>query len=310
MHREALLILACVGLTTLGCSSSGAASSEPTRAGSGGSSGSCGAGESDGSGGSGGSGGSAPVAMGCDSSAPGTTTISCVESFTPGKGAGFGQGRFPGIIYGPPKGAGDRSGSVDVLSLGTDGEIVVGFGGNGIVDGEGADFIVFENAFWKGGNPKYPFMELGEISVSEDGTTWTAFPCRQDAKPYDGCAGWHPIYSNPCNGISSTDPATAGGEAYDLATIGVKKARFIKIVDLHNAFGAEGTTGFDLDAVAVIHAAALPQSKSRKASSASFSGERSPSSPAGAPSWKKPDAPSNRARSSTSPSVLADPLVK
>jgi hypothetical protein len=264
MRREALLLIACAGLPTLGCSS-GAASSEPTRAGTGGSSasasgssGSCGAGESDGSGGSGGSGGSAPVAMGCDSAAPGTTTISCVESFTPGKGAGFGADRFPGIIYGPPRGAGDHSGSVDVLSLGTDGEIVVGFGGNGIADGEGEDFIVFENAFWKGGNSKYPFMELGQISVSEDGTTWTTFPCKQDATPYDGCAGWHPVYSNPGNCISPTDPAMAGGEAYDLATIGVKTARFVKIVDLHNATGGEGTTGFDLDAVAVIHPVALP----------------------------------------------------
>ncbi len=176
-----------------------------------------------------------------------------MESFAPGPGAGFGQERFPEVVYGPPHGGGDHGGSTDVLSLGEGGVIVVGFGGNSIVDGAGADFIVFENAFLAGGKP---FKELAEISVSEDGVAWTAFPCKQDALPYDGCAGWHPVYSSPSNGISPSDPAAAGGDAFDLATIGVKEARFIKIVDLHTTAGLDGTTGFDLDAVAIVHAAA------------------------------------------------------
>ena len=251
MLREALVITACVGRVTLGCSG-GVASSEQTGAGSGGGGQGGGGGQNNG-GGSGGA--SAIVALGCDATAPGTTTISCVASVTPGAGAGHGADRFPEIIYGVPHGAGDHGGSVDVLSLGTDGEIVVGFGGNGIVDGEGADFIVFENAFLAG---KKPFKELAQISVSDDGTTWTAFPCKRDALPYDGCAGWHPVYSSPTNDVSSYDPIAAGGEAFDLATIGVKSARFIKIVDQHNVVGTNGTTGFDLDAVTVIHAHSLP----------------------------------------------------
>jgi hypothetical protein len=277
MLREALVIVASVGLFTLGCSS-GAGRSEQTSAGPGGSGstasgsgGSAGIGGDGAAGGAGGAGGSSvivPVAMGCDATAPGTTTISCVESVTPGAGAGFGADRFPEIIYGVPHGAGDHGGSTDVLSLGTDGEIVVGFGGNGVLDGEGPDFIVFENAFLAGGKP---FKEIAQISVSDDGVTWTAFPCKQDALPYDGCAGWHPVYSNPNNEISPYDPATAGGDVFDLATIGLKSARFIKIVDQHNTGWSGGTTGFDLDAVAVIHAQALPQSNARKASSDSRS---------------------------------------
>ena len=283
MLREALGIVACVGLLTLGCSG-GAGSSEQGSTGTGGSpeqsstsTGGGGAspvavicggpGRSFGEG-SGGAGGHVPVAMGCDASAPGTTTISCVESFTPGDGSGFGDDHFPEIIYGPPYGAGTHGGSTDVLSLGTDGEIVVGFGGNGVVDGEGADFIVFENAFLTGKNP---FKELAQISVSDDGTTWTAFPCKHDALPYDGCAGWHAVCSNPHNDVSPYDPLAAGGDVFDLATIGVKSARFIKIVDQHNTGWSGGTTGFDLDAVAVIHAQALPQSNARKASSDSRS---------------------------------------
>ena len=260
MLRETLLIAASASLFTLGCGGSDTTSPEQGSAGTGGSSASVsgsggdgGSGGDDGSGGDGGSGGDAPIAMGCDATAPATTLISCVESYTPGPGAGHGQERFPEIIYGPPLGAGDHGGSTDVLSLGTGGVIVIGFGGNAVVDGEGADFIVFENAFLAGTKP---FKELARISASEDGTTWTEFPCKQDALPYDGCAGWHPVYSNPSNTISSTDPAAAGGDVFDLATIGVKKARFIKIVDLGNIVGTAGTTGFDLDAVAVLHASA------------------------------------------------------
>ncbi|MFS8066634.1 MAG: hypothetical protein ACMG6S_09715 [Byssovorax sp.] len=253
MRRQTLLIAASASLLTLGCGGSDTPSSEQSSAGTGGSSASVsGSGGGDGSGGNDGSGGAAPIAMGCDATAPATTLISCVESYTPGPGAGHGQDRFPEVVYGPPLGAGDHGGSTDVLSLGTGGVIVIGFGGNAVVDGEGADFIVFENAFLAGTKP---FKELAQISVSEDGATWTAFPCKQDALPYDGCAGWHPVFSNPSNTISPTDPAAAGGDVFDLATIGVKKARFIKIVDLGNIVGTAGTTGFDLDAVAVLHAA-------------------------------------------------------
>jgi hypothetical protein len=258
MLRTALLITACAGLFTVGCSSG---DPTPDQSGAsagagGGASASSSVAASTGGGGEGGSGG-APIVLGCDATAPATTMISCVESYTPGPGGGHGEDQLPAIISGPPLGGGAKGGSTDVLSLGTDGEIVVGFGGNAVVDGEGPDFIVFENAFWAGGNPLYPFKELGRISVSEDGATWTAFPCKQDALPYDGCAGWHPVYSSPSNTISPTDPAAAGGDVFDLATIGVKKARFLKIVDLHNTTGTDGTTGFDLDAVAVIHAEAL-----------------------------------------------------
>ena len=261
MLRDALLLTVCAGLFTVGCSGDDPAS-DPSGAGASASGGAGGdSANSSATSGGGGAGGGAPLVLGCDAAAPGTTTASCIESYKPGPGGGYGAEQLPAILYGPPHGGGAKGGSVDVLSLGADGEIVVGFGGNGVVDGDGPDLIVFENAFWAGGNPMYPFKELGEISVSEDGVTWTAFPCKQDALPYDGCAGWHPVYSNPSNDISPTDPVAAGGDVFDLATIGVKQARFIKIVDLHNTTGKGGTAGFDLDAVALIHAAPLGQSK-------------------------------------------------
>ena len=55
-----------------------------------------------------GDGGGIPVA-GCDPSAPSTRFISCVLSFEPGAGAGYGQDDFPAVIYGPPIAPGGAS---------------------------------------------------------------------------------------------------------------------------------------------------------------------------------------------------------
>jgi hypothetical protein len=226
--------------------------------------------------GSGGGGGSAPAVFGggggaggghavsgCEVTAPPSRFASCVLSFEPGVNAGFGQvsavdgGRqFPEIVYGPPEGAGTANGSTDVLSLGGGGEIAVGFGGAGIFDGPGVDFIVFENSFLVGGDPSDPYAEPGVVSVSEDAVTWVEFPCHKEGYPFTGCAGWHPVLSNPDNGISPFDPATAGGDPFDLADVGVKQARYVRVRDV-SFFGGGTSEGFDLDAVAIVNAQAL-----------------------------------------------------
>jgi len=190
----------------------------------------------------------------CDPGAAATRTASCVDAFTPGESAGWGMDEFPDILYGEPRGGGLAAGSLDVLSLGKSGEIVLGFGGNEIVDGDGVDFLVFENAFHVNGDPEKIFKELGEVSVSEDGATWHAFPCRTDGPPYDGCAGWHPILASPETGISAFDPAVAGGDPFDLADLGLPRARLLRIRDLSN-FGGGDNAGFDLDAVAIVNPA-------------------------------------------------------
>ena len=185
--------------------------------------------------------------------------ITAVTSFTPGPNAGFGQDRMPDIVYGPPVGTGDLFGSVDVVSLGDRGEIIVELG-HYVVDGPGPDFIVFENPFLIGGDPTNPFAEPGEVSVSEDGKTWSTFPCVGpfecdiNGYPYGSCAGWHPIYSNPDNGISPFDPVAAGGDVFDLADIGVKRAKFIRIRDMNRVCSGAPTAGFDLDAISIINA--------------------------------------------------------
>jgi hypothetical protein len=206
-----------------------------------------------------------------DATIPASRFVTSVVSFAPTDCAGFGVASMPGIVEGPPVGGGADKGSTDVVSLGSGGTIVLSFAPNAIVDGPGPDFIVFENPFDIGGSSTDLYAEPGEVSVSDDGTTWTTFPCTPvsepgasdgtgTAPPYGACAGWHVVYSSPANGISSLDPAVAGGDAFDLADIGVAHARYVRIVDRTAEScpeaGADKSTsnGFDLDAVAIVNA--------------------------------------------------------
>jgi hypothetical protein len=180
-------------------------------------------------------------------------------SFEPGACAGFGQPDMPNIVLGPPHGAGDGAGSLDVVSLGKGGTIVLAFEPEAIVDGPGVDFIVFENAFFTAGDPTKPYFELAEVSVSDDGVTWSTFPCVTGGPaPYGDCAGWRPVYANEQSNLAEMDPAAAGGDPYDLATIGVPRARFVRIQDrTSQRCTSQGpdTNGFDLDAIAALHVA-------------------------------------------------------
>ena len=175
-----------------------------------------------------------------------------VVDFTPGSFAGFGQDKFPAVVLGPPQGAGASAGSLDVLSLGKGGCIVLAFANTELIDGDGADLLVFENPF-------SGFFETGVVSVSGDGSTWATFPCAATDKAanYPGCAGTHYVYSSPENGIDPTDPAKAGGDPYDLRDLGLNAARYVRICDSGQNSYAGTSGGFDLDAVAVVHGRTL-----------------------------------------------------
>jgi hypothetical protein len=189
----------------------------------------------------------------CRGTGPRFVTRVVDHQFGPGQNTG--QAEFPAPILGPPRGAsapGVCQGSVHVVSLGNGGYVVLAFDGNAIVDEPGPDFIVFENPFHVGCNPAEPFAELGTVAVSENGVTWVEFPCTASAPPYGACSGWHPVYANPdTNQIDPTDPAVAGGDAYDLSEIGVGIARYVKITDRVDLTGSAGV--YDLDAVAIVH---------------------------------------------------------
>jgi hypothetical protein len=121
-----------------------------------------------------------------------------------------------------------------VVALGTGGEIVVEMGTE-IIDGPGPDLLVFENPFYIGCDPaKGVYAEPGEISVSDDGSVWATFPCASTSPPYGWCAGWRP-----------------DGDPFDLADVGLLRARFVRVRDIGSGVDA---SGFDLDAVAVLNA--------------------------------------------------------
>jgi hypothetical protein len=202
-----------------------------------------------------------PLLSGCSSTNEASDAAeppyaSSVESFSPGEGAGFGQTKLPDVVLGPPHGKGTDSGSLDVLSLGSDGEIVLGFGDRSIADGAGVDFVVFENPFWPSGDMSAVYAELGEVSVSEDGKHWETFACDTQGdgqEHFPGCAGWSPTLEYDASTLVPLDPKQTGGDAFDLADVGLASARFVKIHDLKTLEPAGTSSGFDLDAVGIVH---------------------------------------------------------
>ncbi|HYV84481.1 MAG TPA: hypothetical protein VFB49_01085 [Patescibacteria group bacterium] len=193
----------------------------------------------------------------------------------------------PGIVLGPPGNATPTTGSLTVLSLGHGGSITLGFTDNEILDGPGPDFVVFENPFFcsavpaGAADPWSVFAEPGVVEASDDGVTFHAFPysaaalaqvvtsCSDRAlvAQLQGLAGLTPSFTG--NWTIPDDPLVFdvsapggvsghGGDAFDLAAIGLTRARFIRITDPNLAIGNPGSSeGFDLDAVVALHARPL-----------------------------------------------------
>lgn len=195
----------------------------------------------------------AVAALGCDGGEAFGPYASEVVVFAPGPGAGYGQSRLPHVVLGPPVAVSTSQGSADVLSLGRGGEIILGFSGRAIADGPGPDFIVFENAFFIGGAGGVVFSEPGEVSVSDDGVNWRGFPCVPEGDDAgSGCAGWTPTEPFDPTAMEPLDASLTGGDAFDLADVGLQTARFVRIRDVGTDEAAPAA-GFDLDSVGVVH---------------------------------------------------------
>ncbi|MCH9687178.1 MAG: cell surface protein [Deltaproteobacteria bacterium] len=179
----------------------------------------------------------------------------CVEQFSPAPAVSFGHDAMPSIVLGPPAGAGTGMGSMDVASLGCGGSITLHFSEPWPVDIPGPDFIVFENPFVAGDST---FVEPGQVSVSADGDNWRVFDCEPDGSPEapPSCAGLRPVLAS--DGTAATAVDTAGGDAFDLADVGLDYARYVRIEDRtaehydSETWCAGAAGGFDLDAVAVV----------------------------------------------------------
>jgi hypothetical protein len=205
-----------------------------------------------------------------------------VVSYTQGTNGGFNANLLPAVVLGPPAGLGLWVGSLDVVSLGREGSIVLRFVDNVIVDGPGADFKVFENAFMLIEGDGYsapPFAEPGRVKVSQNGSDWAEFPCTLTgaAGPYwPGCAGVYPTFSNlglrpnphpsiltttPIEDLVDQDsfvlqpPSGAGGDSFDLADVGLAWVRYVKIetTTFEARSATLGQSGPDIDAVVAVH---------------------------------------------------------
>ena len=193
----------------------------------------------------------------------------------------------PGIVLGPPGSATPTTGSLSVMSLGHGGQITLEFTDNEIVDGPGPDFIAFENPFFctavplTGADPYSVFAEPGIVEASDDGVNFRMFPydaaalsqvttlCTDKSllQRLIGLMGITPSFTG--NYTIPDDPLVFdpnapggvsghGGDAFDLATVGLGRARFVRITDPNLSIGIPGASeGLDLDAVVALHSRPL-----------------------------------------------------
>ncbi|NLA23964.1 MAG: T9SS type A sorting domain-containing protein [Bacteroidales bacterium] len=178
---------------------------------------------------------------------------------------------------GSPENACGKADGLSTVSLGDGGYAIVQFD-KAIRDGEGFDFVVFENAFFVPPNStETAFLELAFVEVSSDGENYFRFPClsempyinqvgsfeETDWTKYHGFAG---IFTHPY-GVAFDLNDIEDNELLDKQNI-----THIKIIDVVGCIQAEfasydshgniinepwptpfHTGGFDLDALGVIN---------------------------------------------------------
>lgn len=190
------------------------------------------------------------------------TFIDTVYSFKPGTIQFVGQGTeyFPMNIFGPPSSSASRvvpaSSPYDVCSIGIGGEIILGLKNGRILNGDGVDFIIFENAFERQIDGVV-FAEPAIVSVSQNGIDFIEFPF--NSWTLDGLAG-----KTPTNGLENPfDISVSGGDGFDLEVLGLDFITHIKLKDTSRIVSQDEkhpfyqpefiVSGFDLDAIAIVH---------------------------------------------------------
>ena len=174
----------------------------------------------------------------------------------------------------PEKALGKAVGdSYDIVTLGDQGTITLTFDGY-IQDGDGFDFVIFENSF------SATFLELGFVEVSSNGTDFFRFNA-------------YSLTPSPVGAFGSVDPTNIEGFAgkyqqgwgtpFDLSSLAdtgldIDHVQYVRIVDvkgdgselddwpaeyggphpIYDPYKTVGSPGFDLDAVGVIHFAEAP----------------------------------------------------
>ena len=172
--------------------------------------------------------------------------------------------------FGPPKGAGQYAGSLDVFVIGDGKEAIFEIKGYSLTNSSGNDLKVFENGF-EFINDSMSW-DLGTFEVSPDNVNWYGFEPKDN--PKRNMVGLKPVIVNFEE--NNIDPRNneAGGDAFDLSnaklivdkstgnpftyTYGkplTEAVRYFKIVDGGIAIpdGQVESNGVDVDALCVFY---------------------------------------------------------
>ena len=171
---------------------------------------------------------------------------------------------------------GKPGGTYDVVSLGDGGTATLTFESS-IYNGEGPDFAVFENGFANAVNPDTWALELGFVEVSSDGVNFFRFPAVTYVQTETQLGNAGSIVPAQLHNFASKYGAFYGtpfdlDEVEDNALLDKNKVTHVRIVDVVGNIDPEYATkdseghivndpwptafassGFDLDAVGVIH---------------------------------------------------------
>lgn len=171
----------------------------------------------------------------------------------------------------PENAVGPYSGTLVVL--GDNGQITMEF--EGIGDGPGQDFAIFENGFATGSGNKLGFLEFAYVQVSSNGTEWVQFD--SSALRETRVGSYEGVDPSLYNGLAGK--ALGGlGTGFDLAALKDKEEvvngsvklndiKYVKIIDIKgdgshsDSYGrpiydpdpSTGSAGFDLRAAGVIN---------------------------------------------------------
>ena len=158
----------------------------------------------------------------------------------------------------PEKALGKAEGtSGDIVCLGRGGQITFTFD-TCIYNGEGPDFVTFENAL------SNTFLELGWVEVSYDGIYFERFPN-------------YSLTEDPVDAYGDVDPTKINGYCskyrqgfgtpFDLDSVNLDTIRYIKFIDvvgdgscsdsrghlIYDPYKTSGSAGLDIDAIGVMH---------------------------------------------------------
>ena len=171
---------------------------------------------------------------------------------------------------------GKPGGTYDVVSLGDGGTAILTFE-SPIYNGEGPDFAVFENGFANAVNPDTWALELGFVEVSSDGENFFRFPAVTYVQTETQLGNAGSIVPAQLHNFASKYGAFYGtpfdlDEVEDSELLDKNRITHVRIVDVVGNIDPEYATkdseghiindpwptafassGFDLDAVGVIH---------------------------------------------------------